>query len=409
MVGTGESGGAGERWIEDGPELALGVPGFYLRPDYHEVLSWLRRNEPVFPTADGMVAVSRYEDVRDISRDPERFVSGRGVLINDPLRDVGSGGLGAFSILHLDPPVHAAYRSVVNRLFTPRSVAPLEERIREVVRGALDAVPDDEPLDLVDLLAAPIPIAVIAELLGMDGTDGEQLRRWSDATIETADGPPGGSADGMGELLGFLADRVRSSASDGEGLAGMLATTPVGDRLLDEGEVIGFLLTLLVAGNETTRTLLSGGVEALARHPDQQMALAADRSLLAPAVEEMLRWVTPIQAFGRTAVVDVELAGTPVAAGTFLVMLYASANRDEAVFGPDAGRFDVRRRTTPPQLAFGFGEHSCLGASLARLEARVFFEELLARHPRFTLAGAPTYTASTLVNGARTLPVLLGG
>jgi len=409
MVGTMESGGAGERWGADGPELALGVPGFYLRPDYHEVLSWLRSNAPVFATEDGTVAVTRYEEIRDVSRDPERFVSGRGVLINDPLRDLDGGGLGAFSILHLDPPIHAAYRSVVNRLFTPRSVAPLEARIREVVRTALDAVPDDEPFDLVDHLAAPIPIAVIAELLGMDGSDGERLRRWSDATIESADGLSGGSPDGMGELLGFLADHVRSSASGGEGLAEVLCTTPVGDRLLDEGEVIGFLLTLLVAGNETTRTLLSGGVEALARHPDQQAALAADRALLAPAVEEMLRWVTPIQAFGRTAVVDVELAGTPVREGTFLVMLYASANRDEAVFGPDAGRFDVRRRTATPQLAFGFGEHSCLGASLARLEARVFFDELMARHPRFTLAGEPTYTASTLVNGARTLPVLLAG
>jgi cytochrome P450 len=209
--------------------------------------------------------------------------------------------------------------------------------------------------------------------------------------------------------MGFLADHVRSSAADPDGLLGVLATTPVGDRLLDEGEVIGFLLTLLVAGNETTRTLVSGGAEALVRHPDQQALLAGDPSLLARAVEEMLRWVTPIQAFGRTAVVDVELAGTPVPAGTFLVMLYASANRDEAAFGPDAGTFDVRRPTAAPHLAFGFGEHSCLGASLARLEARVFFEELLARHPRFRLAGEPTYTRSTLVNGARTLPVVLDG
>ena len=404
-------GGSGG--ISDGPDIRLGVPGFFLRPDYHETLTWLRRNAPVHPTADGMVALSRYEDIREVSRDPGRFVSGRGVLVNDPLRDAGSGGLGAFSILHLDPPLHAAYRSVVNRLFTPRSVASLEARIREVVRSALDAVPADDPVDLVDRLAAPVPVAVIAELLGVGGSDGEQLRRWSDATIEAADGPAGESESEsevrMGELLGFLADHVRSTADGADGLLGVLTTTPVGDRLLDEGEVIGFLLTLLVAGNETTRTLVSGGVEALARHPEQQTTLAGDPSLLAPAVEEMLRWVTPIQAFGRTAAVDVEIAGTPVAEGTFLVMLYASANRDEAAFGPDAGRFDIRRRTAAPQLAFGFGEHSCLGASLARLEARVFFEELLARHPRFRLAGEPTYTCSTLVNGARTLPVVLGG
>ena len=327
----------------DGPDIHLGTPGFYLRPDYHEVLAWLRRHAPVFTTADGMVAVSRYEDVRDVSRDPERFVSGRGVLINDPLRDVDSGGLGAFSILHLDPPIHGAYRSVVNRLFTPRSVAPLEARIRDVVCGVLDGVSTDQPIDLVDAVAAPIPLAVIAELLGVDGSDVGQLRRWSDATIESADGSSGDAAALMGELLGFLTDRVRTSVADPDGLLGVLATTPVGDRLLDEGEVVGFLLTLLVAGNETTRTLISGGAEALARHPAQQALLAGDPSLLARAVEEMLRWVTPIQAFGRTAVVDVELAGTSVPAGSFLVLLYASANRDEAAFGPDADTFDVQR------------------------------------------------------------------
>ena len=403
MVASGEWGS------EDGPEIRLGTPGFYLRPDYHDVLAWLRRNAPVYPTADGMVALSRYEDVRDVSRDPERFVSGRGVLINDPLRDTDSGGLGAFSILHLDPPVHAAYRSVVNRLFTPRSVAPLEDHIREVVRQTLDAVPTDEPVDLVAELAAPIPIAVIAGLLGVDGSDGDRLKAWSDAIIESADGISDAPAAPMGELLAFLTDHARSGAANGDGLAGVLATTPVGDRLLDQGEVTGFLLTLLVAGNETTRSLLSGGTEALAHHPAQRDDLAGNPSLLVPAVDEMLRWVTPIQAFGRTAVVDVEIAGTPVPAGTFLVMLYASANRDEAVFGPDAGCFDIRRQTAAPNLTFGFGEHVCLGSSLARLEGRVFFEELLARHPRFRLAGEPTYTSSTLVNGARTLPVVLDG
>ncbi len=392
---------------EDRPEIALGTPGFYLRPDYHEVLAWLRANAPVYPTVDGMVALSRWEDVRDVSRDPSRFVSSQGVLINDPLRNSGGGGLGAFSILHIDPPLHASYRSVINRLFTPRSVAPLEDRIREIVRVALDEAPAREPIDLVDRLAAPIPIAVIAELLGIDGSDVAQLRKWSDATIESADGSSNESAASMAELLGFLTDYIRTTGPDGVELLGVLTTTEIGDRLLDEGEVLGFLLTLLVAGNETTRTLLSGGAEALARHPAQQSLLAEDLSIVAPAVEEILRWVTPIQAFGRTAAVDVEVAGTPIPAGSFLVMLYASANRDDAVFGPDAGAFDVQRRMGAPQLAFGFGEHSCLGASLARLEARIFFEELLGRYPRFLLAGEPTYTSSTLVSGAETLPVLL--
>ncbi|MGO8873051.1 MAG: cytochrome P450 [Acidimicrobiales bacterium] len=391
----------------DDPPIRLDVPGFFLRPDYYDLLERLRRESPVHATADGTVALSRYEDVRDVSRDPARFVSGRGVLINDPLRDPEGTGRQAFSILHLDPPQHAAYRSVVNRAFTPRAVAPLASRIRAAVVDALDRVPADEPIDLVEALAAPIPIAVISELLGVTGADRGQVRRWSDAVIESTDRTDAEQAEDLGQLARYLLDHVEQPHDGSEDVLGLLKTTPVGDRLLDQGEIMGFCLTLLVAGNETTRTLLSGGAEALARHPDQRAVLARTPSLLPGAVEEMLRWVTPIQAFGRTAVADIDIGGHAVAAGTFVVMLYASANRDESVFGPTADRFDLRRPTSPVHLAFGFGEHSCLGASLARLEARIFFEELLAHYPEYRLEGEPTYTRSTLVNGARRMPVVL--
>jgi len=291
------------------------------------------------------------------------------------------------------------------------------ERVGEVGRAvdggrvqvALDAVPADEPVDLVEALAAPIPIAVIAEMLGVVGADRAQLRRWSDAAIESTDSTSAEQAEQLGQLAGFLMGHVRSPHTDRVDLLGLLKTTPVSDRLLDEAEIMGFCLTLLVAGNETTRTLISGGAEALARHPEQRAALASDAALVPGAVEEMLRWVTPIQAFGRTAAIDTEIAGCEVPAGTFVVMLYASANRDESVFGATSDQFDVGRPVHPTHLAFGFGEHSCLGASLARLESRIFFEELLARYPRYRLHGEPSYTASTLVNGARFMPVLLSG
>ena len=390
-------------------EIRLGTPGFFRRPDYHQILRRLRSESPVHATADGMVALSRYEDVRDVSRDPERFVSGRGVLINDPLRDPEGTGLGAFSILHLDPPLHAAYRSVVNREFTPRAIRPLEDRIRTVVRDVFDGVDADRPIDLVESLAAAIPLAVIAELLGVAGDDGRQLRRWSDAVIESPDGSSDEQAERVGELMTFLLGHVEGTDNHPGGLISLLRTTPVGDRLLTHAEIMGFCLTLLVAGNETTRNLISGGAEALVAHPDQRQALAAEPERMPAAVEEMLRWVTPIQAFGRTAVVDTTIAGHPVGEGSFVVLLYASANRDESVFGSTADRFDVDRATPTPHLAFGFGEHVCLGSSLARLEARVFFEELLDRYPRYRLDGEPTYTSSTLVNGARTMPVVLSG
>jgi cytochrome P450 len=389
--------------------ITLSVPGFFLRPDYFEVLADLRRHAPVHRTDDGLLAISRYQDVRTISRDPTRFVSGRGVLVNDPLRDPEGSVENTWSILHLDPPLHAAYRTLVNRQFTPRAVDRLADSIRRAVTEVLDAVPTGVTVDLVEEVAAPIPIVVIADLFGVAVADRAQFRRWSDAVIESTDRTEQERAEELGQMATFLMEHIDSPRTEANDLLNLLKSSTLADRPLSRSEIMGFCLTLLVAGNETTRTLISGGVEALARHPGQRARLVADPGLLTGAVEEMLRWVTPIQAFGRTAAVDVEIAGTPVAAGEFVVLLYASANRDEEVFGPTADQFEVDRPHLPTHLAFGFGEHVCIGASLARLEARLFFEELLARHPSFVLDGEPEYTPSTLVSGARTLPVRLAG
>jgi cytochrome P450 len=388
--------------------LDLTQPGFYLRPDYFEVLADLRQQAPVYRTLDGSWAVTRYDDIRSISRDPDRFVSGRGVLINDPMRSDGSGGLATFSILHLDPPVHALYRKVVNRRFTPRAVGHLEEMIRRTVIDVLDTVVPDEPVDAVDALASVVPIAVIAELFGVGDADREVFRRWSDAIIaapDQADAPE--SAVELGQMAEFLMAHVDSPATDGNALLEILKSTELEGRPLNRVEIMGFCMTLLVAGNETTRTLISGGMEALHQEPDQRADLAHDLSLLPTAVEELLRWVTPIQAFGRTAVADVEIGGERISAGEFLIMLYASGNRDEAAFGSTASRLDVRRPVVPTHLAFGFGEHLCLGAALARLEARIFFEELLVRFPTYELVGEVEYVRSTLVRGAARMPLLL--
>jgi cytochrome P450 len=388
--------------------LDLTRPGFFLRPDYFDVLTDLRMQSPVHRTSEGSWAVTRYDDIRSISRDPDRFVSGRGVLINDPMRSDGSGGLNAFSILHLDPPVHALYRKVVNRQFTPRAVGHLEGTIRRTVTEVLDTVVPDEPLDGVGDLAAVVPIAVITELFGVGGADREIFRRWSDAIIAAPDRADSAeSAADLGQMAEFLMAHIDSPATEGNDLLDVLKATELDGRPLNRAEIMGFCMTLLVAGNETTRTLVSGGLEVLWTQPDQRADLADDPTLLPVAVEELLRWVTPIQAFGRTAVVDVELGGEAVAAGDFLIMLYASGNRDEAVFGPTADRLDIRRPVTPTHVAFGFGEHLCLGAALARLEARIFFEELLARFPAYDLVGQVEYVRSTLVRGAARMPIVL--
>jgi cytochrome P450 len=389
-------------------DLDLTVPGLYLREDYYELLARLRDEAPALRTADGSRAISRYDDIRAISRDPERFVSGRGVLINDPLRNDGDAPPNTFSVLHLDPPLHATYRQVVNRRFTPRAVSGLEGTIRRTVAEAFDQVETTEPVDAVDALAARVPIAVIAEMFGIADADREMFRIWSDAVIAAPDDADAlGAADEVGRMAQYLLEHVRSPATDGNALLDILKSTELDGRPLDGGEIMGFCLTLLVAGNETTRTLISGGMEALADHPDQREALAADPSLVPAAVEELLRWVTPIQAFGRTAVTEVELGGTTIGPGEFVVMLYASGNRDAAAFGPTADRFDVTRPVSPTHVAFGFGEHLCLGAALARLEARVFFEELLARHPDYRVVGPVERTRSTLVRGIHRLPVVL--
>jgi len=382
--------------------------GLFTRPDYYEVLARLRDEAPVYRYAPHAWTVARYEDVRTVSRDPAGFCSGRGVLMNDPLRQ---GMELPGSILHMDPPGHAPWRKVASRWFTPRAAAGMEDGVRAIVRAVLDEVPVGGPIDLVDAVSAPVPVLVVAELLGISDGDRSDFRRWSDACIEGAE--DGGrdemaSVLAVGELLEFLGAHVTARRTEpGDDLLTALVEAEVDGRPLRDDEIVMYCLALLIAGNETSRHLISGTVTALFEHPDQRAALVDDPSAAPGAVEECLRWVTPIQAFGRTATTEVELGGQAIEPGDWVVLLYASANRDEAVFGADAGRFDVTRPATPAHLAFGFGEHLCLGASLARVEARVFLEEFLPRFPDYEVTGEPTWTGSTLVRGVASLPVVL--
>jgi len=394
-------------------DLDVTRPGFFLRPDYYELLAWLRTESPVHAVADGSLLVSRYGDIREISRRPELFSSRHGAMTNDPVR-AGGPNDEAGSILHLDPPRHAAYRRLLNREFTPRAVGRLEPTIRERTRAVLDRLPRDEPIDLVAEVASPIPVMVIAELLGIGDGDLADFRRWSDAVISVSDFPTDESLRLSGELFRFLGDHVKrriarrdSPDGPGEDLLGLLVRAEIDGAPLTTAQIHMFCLTLLVAGNETTRSLLAGGAQALAEHPDQRARLAAEPAAVPDAIEECLRWVTPIQAFCRTALADTEIAGVPVPAGSYLVLLYASGNRDERVFGPTADRFDAARPATPAHVAFGFGEHLCLGSALARLEGRVVLEELLARFPTYALAGEPVLGPSTLTRSIERMPVVL--
>lgn len=401
-------------------DLNVEEPGFYLRDDYFELLAWLREHSPVHRSANGMVLVTGYEEIREVSREPLRYTSRRGALVNDPLR-MAEPNDAAGSLLHLDPPLHADYRKLLNREFTPRAVAKMEATVRSIVTEAFDALPTDGVVDLVEQLTLPIPVRVIAELLGMGDQAMADVRRWSDATIAVTDHQTEEVLMAVMEFMMFLDGHVQgrfdaAAAGRQDDLLTLLASSTVGDEPLNPAQVQMFCMTLMVAGNETTRSLLSGGVLALAEHPDQRAALTAaitsgdaDRAdaALGAAVEECLRWVTPIQAFCRTVVDDVELGGTALTAGEYLVLLYAGGNRDTAVFGATADAFDIARPATPAHLAFGFGEHLCLGASLARMEARMVLEELLRRYPGYEVAGDPVYVASTLTRSLESLPIRL--
>ena len=398
---TGETNGETMEVLPADPT----VPGYYLRDDYYELLADLRRNAPVHEFAPGLRTIARYEDIREISRDPARFCSSMGALVNDPMR-TWERPTKAPSILHMDPPDHVGFRKLVNREFTPRAIAKLEPRIRELAIAALDRTPDTGTFDFVDLVAAPFPLMVIAELLGIPDGDRPDFRRWSDATIEAADKPPEETAEATGELFMYLLQHIEAKkAAPGDDVVSLLVGAEVEGRSLDRDELLIFLLTLLVAGNETTRTLISGGTFALFEHADQRADLVQDPALIPGAVEECLRWVTPIQAFARTVTADTVIGGYEVKELDYLVLLYASGNRDEHAFGPTANVFDIRRDPNPPHLAFGFGEHLCLGAALARMETRILFEELLARHPEYAVTGEPKWVASSLVRGMDAMPL----
>ena len=344
-----------------------------------------------------------YSDVRYVSSNPDKFSSESGVTVPEPgIAPPTQEG----NILFTDPPRHRQLRKLVSSGFTPRHVAALESMVQDVVEEVLDNVSLDSPHEFAEEIVAPLPTRVIAELLGAPPEDWEQFRRWSDAAVGGAD--PDVELDpltAMAELHQYfeqlVADRRKELRDDI--LSVLVAAEIDGERLSDQ-DLLTFAWTLMVAGNETTRNLIALGTLALIAHPHERQKLIEDPALMPGAVEEMLRWCSPVTHMARRATVDVELGGQQVKAGDFLVMFYGSANRDQAVFGDDAEEFKVDRSPNT-HVAFGFGEHLCLGASLARLEARAMFEGLLRRFPNLELVGEVTRMRSAMVPGVKRMPV----
>jgi cytochrome P450 len=384
----------------------LHSPDFYAGdpyPAYRE----LRATSPVcWNDVTKFWALLKYDDVRFVSSNPAAFTSTKGITIPaaDLPNPVQDGNL-----IFTDPPRHRQLRKLINSGFTRRRVAVLEPKIREIVRGILDGLEPDSVHEFAEEIAAPLPTRMIAELIGAPPENWEQFRAWSDAATGTAD--PEIDLDpfvAIGQLYEYFRELIaarRTAAHDD--LLSVLAGAEIdGHRLTDE-DLLNFAFLLLVAGNETTRNLIALGTLALITHPDQRRLLIEDPALIPGAIEEMLRWNSPVVHMARSATRDVEIRGRRIAEGEVVVMLYGSANRDEDVFGWDSEDFKVTRHPNP-HIAFGCGEHSCVGAQLARLEASVLFDELLRRFPGLELAGDVDRMRATMVPGVKRMPVRLG-
>jgi cytochrome P450 len=385
------------------PTIALDDPAFYAGDPYAGY-AWLRANDPVhrFEGPDGAFwALSRHADVQHVSKHPELFQSGQGVLLVDVL----GGGIPNDSIIYLDPPQHQKHRKLVSPSLTVRRVADLEPRVRAITNELLDGIDPTQPIEAVNAVSSLLPLFVIAELLGVPRSDFDQFRIWSDAAIEAGSALSDSSIALAAELYVYLAEAVAARRDNpGKDLISVVLSGRVDGESLTDAEINMFCFTLLVAGNETTRNLISNGLVLLAEHPDQRALLVDDPSRIPLAVEELLRFEPPVNSFCRRATQDTELGGQAIAEGEFVVMLYGAANRDEDVFGPTADVLDVQRDPNP-HLTFGYAEHFCLGAGLARLEGRMLFEEALRRWPRYELAGEVERLPSRLVRGIDRLPI----
>lgn len=386
--------------------LPLHSPDFYAGdpyPGYRE----LRNSTPVvWNDVTNFWALTKYEDIRHVSGHPLTFSSTKGITIPDPAMPspVQEGNL-----IFTDPPRHRQLRKLINAGFTRRQVTLLEPKVRAIVKGILDDVDPSRVYEFAEEIAAPLPTRMIADMLGAPTKDWERFRAWSDAAVGTAD--PDIELDNMvalGELYEYftkLIDARRSGEVTGQDdLLSILAAAEVDGERLTDPDLLNFSFLLLVAGNETTRNLIALGTLALLDHPDQFALLRSKPELLPLAVEEMLRFTSPVTHMARVATEDVEIRGQQIKAGETVVMLYGAANRDEEVFGATSEEFDITRNPNP-HIAFGAGEHACLGAQLARLEARVMFEVLLGTYPSIELTGDVTRLRATMVPGVKRMPV----
>lgn len=383
------------------PDIAIADGEFYAN-NPAPLYAWMRANAPIYwDESAGVWGVATYRHLKEVSKDSATYSNAGGIRPdNGPLP----------MMIDMDDPEHWSRRKLVNRGFTPRRVRDSEEHIREVCDHIIDRVIERGSCDLVHDLAAPLPMILIGDMLGVAPEDRDDLLRWSDDLVKSQSGTASeelitNAATAYGEYHEYVMDVIaKRRVEPTDDLMSVLVHAEVDGHRLTDDDLLHESLLILVGGDETTRHVISEGVYQLLLHRDQWQKLLDDRDTITTAIEEMLRWVTPIKNMARTATRDVELGGQQIEQGQKLLLLYGSANRDETVF-EDPETFDVERSPNE-HVAFGFGAHFCLGNSLARLEIKVMLEQLLTRLPDLELASDDvTFRPSNFISGPESLAV----
>ncbi len=405
----------------DNPEFAPSWdpfdPEFLLDP--YPTYARLRDEDPVHRNPLGILIVSRYEDIHQVLRDPHtsvrRFDSG--AYTPEHMKVLHKRGEDRPpSILGLDPPDHTRLRKLVQRTFTPRSIARMRQRTTTIVDDLLDELSKhatDDPIDLIADYAFVIPFAVIHTMLGLPKADVERVRSWSHALTQTLEPyltpeQVQAAIAGGDHMETYLRDAIawkRQEPAD-DLLSDLVQVEEEGDRMTED-ELLAMTNLLFVAGHETTVNLIGNGTHALLRHPEQLELVRSDESTDGTVADELLRYDSPVQTSGRRMMHDVEIAGIEVPAGELVLTALGSGNRDPIFWGETADDLDVTRTNANRHVSFGSGIHHCLGAALARMEGEIAVTHLIRRFPDLTLAAEPTYNARIILRGRETMPVSL--
>ncbi|MFC3960737.1 cytochrome P450 [Nocardia jiangsuensis] len=403
--------------IVDEAAKVLAEPAAYTdEPRLHAALSELRANTPVsyvdVPGYKPFWAVTKHADVLAVERNSKMFSNWPRPVLMSAESDEQQAAVGIRTLIHMDDPQHRVVRAVAADWFGPKAMRAMDLRITDLAKRYVDRMRDaGGECDFVQQVAVNYPLYVIMSLLGVPESDFPRMLKLTQELLGSDDEEYQRSAVSQEEKVGALLDMfaffndltAARRATPTEDLASTIANARIDGEPLGDIDTVSYYAIIATAGHDTTSGTISGGMRALAENPDQLARLQADMSLLPQATEEMIRWVTPVKAFMRTATADTTVRGVPIAEGDSLLLSYISANRDEEAFD-DPFRFDVGREPNK-HVAFGFGIHFCLGAALARLEVNRFFAELIPRLTSVELAGEPELIATTFVGGLKHLPI----